>query len=213
LSALKLTIQLHFADPQAYHDIYNAKNRWDKESRLYKSFNEDRSSFGFLTYAEAKTRKDVLNRSFSQAAIESAETLCVEKTNALCAAFERQSKISDSVDLHFAFKCMAMDMITSLCFGKPIHAVDAPDFKAPIVVAMDASSEIFLRFKYSDMYKNMIMKCPPKLSKILSPATVGLVDLQQVTSFPTFRCKTSIDNVSSSCFVPRLPPYPTTQKN
>jgi hypothetical protein len=75
---------------------------------------------------------------------------------------------------------MAMDMITSLCFGKPIHAVDAPDFKAPIIVAMDASSEIFLRFKYSDLYKNMIMKCPPKLSKILSPATVGLVDLQQL---------------------------------
>jgi cytochrome P450 len=174
-------MQLHFANPQAYHDIYNSKNRWDKEARLYKSFNEDRSSFGFLTYAEAKTRKDVLSRSFSPSAIESAEALCIEKTNALCAAFERQSNSSrGSVDLHFAFRCMAMDMIMTLCFGKSIHAVDAEEFKAPIVVAMDASSQIFLRFKYSDVYKNMIMNCPPKLSKILSPATAGLVDLQQV---------------------------------
>ncbi|KAF2870344.1 cytochrome P450 monooxygenase-like protein [Massariosphaeria phaeospora] len=172
--------ELHFANPKAYHDIYNNKNRWDKEARLYKSFGEDRSSFGFLTYAEAKNRKDVLNRAFSQAAIEGAESLVAEKTKALCAAFERQSKACKPADLFFAFRCMAMDVITVFCFGKPIHAVDAPDFKAPILLAMDAASVVFLRFKYSDLFKNIITKCPPKLSKIISPATAGLVDLQQL---------------------------------
>lgn len=73
-----------------------------------------------------------------------------------------------------------MDIICTFCFGKPIHAVDAPDFAAPIVVAMDASLPVFIRFKYSEVYKNMIMHCPPKLSRILSPATAGLVDLQQL---------------------------------
>ncbi|KAH7353180.1 cytochrome P450 monooxygenase-like protein [Pyrenochaeta sp. MPI-SDFR-AT-0127] len=172
--------ELHFANPKAYHDIYNNKNRWDKEARLYKSFNEDRSSFGYLTYVEAKNRKDVLNRSFSQAAIESAEDLCVEKTKALCAAFKRQSEASKYLDLFYAFRCMSMDVTTTFCFGKPIHAVDAPDFKAPIVVAMDASLPVFVFFKYSDLYKNMILKCPPKLSKTLSPLTAGLVDLNQL---------------------------------
>ncbi|KAH7091937.1 cytochrome P450 monooxygenase-like protein [Paraphoma chrysanthemicola] len=172
--------ELHFANPQAYHDIYNNKNRWDKEARLYKSFNEDRSSFGYLTYAEAKNRKDVLNRSFSQAAIEEAESLCIDKTKALCAAFERQSKASKSADLLFAYRCMSMDVIMTFCFGKPIDAVDAPDFQAPIVVAMDASAPVFVNFKYSDVFKNMILKCPPNLSKIMSPETAGLVDLQQL---------------------------------
>jgi cytochrome P450 len=172
--------ELHFSNPQTYHDIYNNKNRWDKEARLYKSFNEDRSSFGFLTYAEAKNRKDVLNRSFSQSAIESAEGLCVEAAKALCAAFERQTESGKTADLFFAFRCMTMDVIMSFCFGKPIHAVDAPDFKPPILVAMDASLPVFVRFKYSDLYKNMVLKCPPKLSKIVSPSTAGLVDLQQV---------------------------------
>ncbi|KAJ4317379.1 hypothetical protein N0V94_004982 [Neodidymelliopsis sp. IMI 364377] len=172
--------ELHFANPNAYNDIYNNKNRWDKEARLYKSFNEDRSSFGFLTYHEAKNRKDVLNRSFSQAAIESAEKLVTDETHALCAAFDRQAKAARPADLYFAFRCMSMDIITTFCFGKPIHAVDAPDFRAPIVVAMDASMDVFIRFKYSDLYKNMILKCPPKLSRILSPPTAGLVDLQEL---------------------------------
>ncbi|KAJ4357623.1 uncharacterized protein N0V89_002199 [Didymosphaeria variabile] len=171
---------LHFADPEAYHDIYNNRNRWDKESRLYKSFNEDRSSFGFLTYAEAKNRKDVLGRSFSQTAIEGAEPLVVKQTKALCEAFERQTKAGKSSDLLYAFRCMSMDVITTFCFGKPIYAVDAPGFQAPIVMAMDASLPVFVGFKYSDLFKNMILKCPPKLSKVLSPATSGLVDLQQL---------------------------------
>ncbi|KAJ4362894.1 hypothetical protein N0V83_010011 [Neocucurbitaria cava] len=171
---------LHFAKPNAYHAIYNNKNRWDKEARLYKSFNEDRSSFGFITYAEAKNRKDVLGRSFSPAAIEGAESLCVERTKALCAAFERQSQAARSADMLYAFRCMTMDIITAFSFGKTVDAIDAPDFKAPILLAMDASMPVFIRFKYSDLYKNMILKCPPKLSKILSPSTAGLVDLQQL---------------------------------
>jgi hypothetical protein len=65
--------------------------------------------------------------------------------------------------------------------------VDVPGFKAPIIVAMDASLAVFIRFKYSELFKNMITKCPPRLSKIMSPATAGLVDLQQVR-FSAFQC-------------------------
>ncbi|KAH9863981.1 hypothetical protein J1614_009914 [Plenodomus biglobosus] len=172
--------ELHFANPNAYHDIYNNKNRWDKQAQLYKSFNEDRSSFGFLTYAEAKSRKDVLNRSFSAAAIESAEELLIQETKILCAAFERQTKALKSSNLFYAFRCLSTDVITTFCFGKPIHAMDAPDFNAPIVVAMDNSLPIFIFFKYSNLIKNFIMKSPPKLSKMMSPSTAGMVDLNQL---------------------------------
>lgn len=75
---------------------------------------------------------------------------------------------------------MSVDVITTLCFGNPIHAVDAPDFKAPIVVALDASTPVSLYFKYSDLFKNFILKCPPKLSRVLSPLTAGLIDLNEL---------------------------------
>jgi len=45
----------------------------------------------------------------------------------------------------------------------------------------DASLPVFVRFKHSETYKNMIMNCPPGLSRIISPATAGLVDLQEVS--------------------------------
>jgi cytochrome P450 len=121
-----------------------------------------------------------LNRSFSPSAIEGAENLIVESVKALCEAFSRQDQAGKSSNLLYAFRCMAMDTITTFCFGKPIYAVDAPGFEAPIVMAMDASMPVFVGFKHSELFKNMIMKCPPKLSRILSPETSGLIDLQQL---------------------------------
>jgi cytochrome P450 len=73
--------QLHFARPQAYHDIHNHKNRWEKEKSLYHSFGEDRSSFGFLNFKEARERRDVVSRMFSPKAVERASGLVLDKVN------------------------------------------------------------------------------------------------------------------------------------
>jgi hypothetical protein len=75
---------------------------------------------------------------------------------------------------------MTMDVITYLCYGQSVDAINAPGFQAPIIEAMDASLPVFVRFKHSEMYKNMIIKCPPKISRIISPATRGLVDLGEM---------------------------------
>lgn len=84
---------------------------------------------------------------------------------------------------------MTMDVVTYLCFGKSVDATNEPGFQAPIVEAMDASLPAFIGFKHSEIFKNMIMKCPPDLSRLVSPATRGLVDLQQVGSlFPGRHC-------------------------
>lgn len=54
---------------------------------LYHSMGEDRSSFGFLHYDEAKARKEVLNKRFSPKAIEEAYGLVLDKVCvALCSA-------------------------------------------------------------------------------------------------------------------------------
>ncbi|KAL4944118.1 hypothetical protein BDV06DRAFT_233850 [Aspergillus oleicola] len=183
--------ELHFHSPAAYLEIYNPSNRWDKEKNLYHSMGEDRSSFGYLTYREAKERKDILSRRFSRKAVLEAHGIVEGIVTDLCKTFE--SNAGQPIDLHYAFRCMSMDVITYLCFAKSVDAVHAPKYEAPIILAMDASQKVFVCFKHSSLYKNMIFNCPPKLSKILSPSTVGLVDLQtllraqikQLTSDPS----------------------------
>ncbi|EDP48582.1 benzoate 4-monooxygenase cytochrome P450 [Aspergillus fumigatus A1163] len=159
--------EIHFRRPSVYSEIYNASNKWDKEESLYHSFGEDRSSFGFLTYNEAKERKDVLNRLFSKKAVADVQGLVLEKVYFFPSILSRVLKLCDSfetlgskpADLFYAYRCMSVEVITY--------------YEAPVIKAMDSSLPVFVGFKHSWLLKEMIMNCPPKLSKLISPATAG----------------------------------------
>lgn len=70
-------------------------------------------------------------------------------------------------------------IMADLCFGHSVDALKVPDYKAPIILAMDGTKPAFQRFKHSSMYKNMIMGTPPEIAKIIAPETKGLIELQQ----------------------------------
>ncbi|USW53498.1 Putative cytochrome P450 [Septoria linicola] len=178
--------ELHFSSPSAYHEIYNNTNRWDKEPSLYHSFGEDRSSFGFLTYREAKQRKDVLAPLFSKRAIADLQGLVKEKISRLCQALERDYGRGDgeggrrSSDMLFALRCFTLDTIMGYCFAKDVESTEAEDFQAPTVVAMDASLPGFVLFRHFDLIRRMVFSMPGWLTKLTNPALAGLVDLQEL---------------------------------
>jgi cytochrome P450 len=73
-----------------------------------------------------------------------------------------------------------MDIVTYLCFGASVDAIEAPDFHAPLLEAMDASISTLMLFRHSHTYKDMILNCPPSIAKLAAPATRGLIDMQQM---------------------------------
>ncbi|KAK9343599.1 cytochrome P450 [Lipomyces starkeyi] len=166
--------ELHFSNPAAYNDIYNSSARWDKEESLYCCFGEDRSSFGFLTYDEAKQRKDVLQPLFSRRAIINMQGLIREKIDHLASVLTARDATGKSSDLFFAFRCFTMDTITAFCFAKSIDTMDAPEFKAPIVEAMEAANPTFVLFKHFALFRKLIFSLPPSLAMKFSPETAGL---------------------------------------
>ncbi|KAK4630865.1 Cytochrome P450 monooxygenase yanH [Fulvia fulva] len=191
--------ELHFARPTAYHEIYSPSNKWDKEETVYHSFGEDRSSFGFLTYREAKQRKDVLAPLFSKCAALDLQGLVKKNIDRLCSAFTAENAKGKSSDLHFGLKCFTMDTIMQYCFAKDTHATEVPDFKDPMVVAMDASLEGFVVFRHFELVRKMVFAMPGWLAKLTNPVQGGRVDLmammwtqvQEVVRTPDTLQKTS----------------------
>lgn len=61
--------QLHFSSPEAFHDIYNPKLRWDKDPVQYKSVGANQSTVAQITYGDAKHRKDILKPLFSRRSV------------------------------------------------------------------------------------------------------------------------------------------------
>jgi cytochrome P450 len=75
-----------------------------------------------------------------------------------------------------------MDVITHLCFGKDIKAVEAPDFKAPLVEALHNSTPAFTVFRHFSLLRKMVFNMPPKMSIAMNPDTKGLIQMQQLLS-------------------------------
>lgn len=172
--------ELHFANPEAYHDIYNASLRWDKEAKLYESFAEDHSSFGLVRYADSKQRKDVLQPLFSRRSILGSQALVREKVNHLVDILSKNHVVGKSSDMLFAFRSFTVDMITAFCFAKSVDAMDEPEFAAPIVVAMDNSLPTFHLFHHFPWFRKTIFSLPPWLAIKASPETAGLTHLQVI---------------------------------
>lgn len=74
-----------------------------------------------------------------------------------------------------------MDVITYLCFGQPMDAINEPDFKAPLIGAMHAGTLLVPIFVHFKIIRKWIMDCPPELAIAMSPDTAGLINMQQVS--------------------------------
>ncbi|KAG2418560.1 hypothetical protein HFD88_001661 [Aspergillus terreus] len=132
--------ELHFSSPAAYMDIYNMNNRWDKDPALYEAFGESDSSFGRLSYRDAKERKNVLQSLFSKKAAVQAHRLVESKVVELCKAFEKSQ--GGPVDLLAAFRCLSIETIAYIFCGQSLGAIESPTFDAPIIQSMDEGSAL-----------------------------------------------------------------------
>jgi len=72
-----------------------------------------------------------------------------------------------------------MDTIASFCFARSVDALAEPEFKAPIIEAMEASLPAFVLFKHFSIIRKAVFGIPPWLSVTISPKTAGLIHLQQ----------------------------------
>lgn len=98
----------------------------------------------------------------------------------LAETLAKNNEAGKSADLLFAFRCFAIDTITTYCFGNSVNAIDEPDFQAPIVVAIDNSLPTFHLFKHFPLFRHLIFSLPPWLAIKASPETAGLTQLQVI---------------------------------
>ncbi|KAH9165925.1 putative P450 monooxygenase [Lactarius sanguifluus] len=131
--------ELHFSNPAAYSDIYNQRNKWDKDHLLYSAFNQDTSSFGSIHYSDAKQRRDIIAPFFSRTSILQMQDVIQERVNVLCGALAHQFAAGDikgkSSDLMLGFQSFGVDVIMAFCYAKNWNTTKVPDFQSDIVIA------------------------------------------------------------------------------
>ncbi|KAG0650114.1 Cytochrome P450 monooxygenase yanH [Hyphodiscus hymeniophilus] len=171
--------ELHFSDPAAYHEIYNENNKWNKDAFLYRSFGQDHSSFGFLTYEPSKKRKDFLSPFFSHRAICDLQELIQSNVDRFCDVLTANNGKGRSSDLFLGLRCLSLDTIMSFCFARSVDALGEPEFKSPIVEAMEASLPASILFKHFNLIRKVAFALPG-LSSWISPPMAGLTRLKKI---------------------------------
>ncbi|KAK8090045.1 hypothetical protein PG997_005006 [Apiospora hydei] len=173
--------ELHFSSANAYHDIYNPSARWDKDRVQYESVGADHSMVSLIPYEEAKQRKAVLKSLFSHRAVSNLQGLVRRKVRPrflvssneaprtdlfytqvdhLVQVLKKRNEEGKSSDLLMAFRCMALDAATDFCFGTSLDALEVPEFKAPLLVAMDAALPGFVVMKHFPLLRKIALHLP-----------------------------------------------------
>lgn len=140
----------------------------------------DHSTVSLIPYEAAKQRKAVLKSLFSRRAVLNLQGLVRRKVDHLVQVLQQRNEAGQSSDLLMAFRCMALDAATDFCFGTTLDALDAPGFRAPLLVAMDAALPGFAVMKHFPLLRKVALHLPPWLVGALYPDLVGLPRTQQM---------------------------------
>ncbi|KAH8998100.1 putative P450 monooxygenase [Lactarius akahatsu] len=172
---------LHFANPHAYNEIYNVKNKWDKDTAVYRAFGMDESSACFVKYKDAKFRRDVLSPMFSRSSILKMQDLIQERVNIFSGALAAKYAAGKSSNIYLGFRCFATDVLMHFCYDKSLEATRAPDFEAEIVLALDGMIPVLSLCKYSSVLAFLVHRFPAWLAKNAgSPVLAALFRLRKL---------------------------------
>jgi cytochrome P450 len=89
----------------------------------------------------------------------------------------QQNEDNTISDMHLAYSCYTVDIISDYCFAQSPDALSSPNFHAPIVEALLALSDSWCAMKHFPILQK-INSLPTWLTLRLAPAMRGLVEYQ-----------------------------------
>jgi hypothetical protein len=193
---------LHFANPHVYNEIYNAKNKWDKDTAVYRAFDMQESSACFIKYRDAKIRRDVLSPMFSRSSILKMQDLILERVKILSDALATQYAAGKPSNMYLGFRCFATDVLMHFCYDKSLEATRAPDFEAEIVLALDNMVPVLSLCKYSSFFVFLVHHFPAWLAKNVGSSVLAAVfRLREVRLFPSSKYAVDLRTPMSAALI------------
>ncbi|KAF8506105.1 cytochrome P450, partial [Russula emetica] len=167
--------ELHFARPTVYDEIYNFKNKWDKDYGVYRAFDMDESTLSQTDYRKAKHRRTLYANKFSRKATLEVQHLLVRVFHSIPLSVNWTARPGKSSDLYFGFQCFAADITTSFLFATCFNQISSPDFQGDIVKGIDMSFPTVTMAKHSLLFLWIVRYFPPSILTLLAPSLKGLV--------------------------------------
>lgn len=116
-----------------------------------------------------------------------------------------------SVDLLYAFRSYTLDTIMCFTFGNCVNALDAPAFRDPLILAMDASLPALPVLKNFPLIRKLVFAVPPSLvmrilpdADRLAPRLYQVRDLIQQQLQVVLECPSKLHDVTHQTIFHRM---------
>jgi cytochrome P450 len=167
--------ELHFARPTVYNEIYNSKNKWEKDYEYYRAFDADESFFTQTDYLKSKHSRALISNLFSRSAISEMQNLIRGQLDRFSDALQEQNAAGKSSNLYLGFQCLSADTISNFLFSTCFDQLSFPDFQGDIVTGFDMCMPTMTLAKFSVVFTWIVHYVPPSILMALTPSLKGLL--------------------------------------
>ncbi|KAI9710333.1 MAG: hypothetical protein M1820_002828 [Bogoriella megaspora] len=160
--------EVHLSDPGNYDKIYNVGSKYEKSGNLYNAVCIPHSSFSTLSNELHKHKRAMLNPMFSRRMVLNLEEVVQDKARKLVTLTERGVSDQEPIDLHHAFRCVSVDVITDYAFDKSYNLLDTSDLGAHFFAIARGIGPVLWAFQQVPQLVSIALTIPAWLAPILS---------------------------------------------
>ncbi|KAI9674802.1 MAG: hypothetical protein M1817_001706 [Caeruleum heppii] len=169
--------ELHVRDKEMYLQIFKVGSKWRKSDRFYGAFASDNSVFNVSDPSVHREKRLALSPLFTQRAVLDLEPLIQRRIDRLCGRLVEYHHAGNAVNFHFAFRALAVDVVTDFCYAQSYNQLDIPDFKGRHVVALEANASLLYLFKNLTFLASWLAAAPLWIMKLYSADGAGNAEM------------------------------------
>ncbi|KIY72729.1 cytochrome P450 [Cylindrobasidium torrendii FP15055 ss-10] len=167
------TKQLHFAETKAFMDIYRMGTGFTKDPWFYNMFRVQESSFGLVDVHQHRARRGLLSPSFHRRGIDQ-----LQHVDRLISQLGSTPDVP--INLQFAFRAVALEIITSYAFGKHIGCLDTPGFHHQLLIDIEGAILSAGTIKWFPIVSTVLSTLPEAITVALVPSMQSYFDVRNM---------------------------------
>lgn len=121
--------EVHFDDPEIIDYVYPTGGRKTaKPAWLHTRTGTPDSIFSTINHDQHRQRRNAVSSFFSPASVHRLESVLGENLAKLLERLDQHGRSGDVVQVHYAFKALASDLITFYSFDQSLNLLDEGDY-------------------------------------------------------------------------------------
>lgn len=171
--------ELHVKDSSWYSELYNQKNKLDKDEYYYGMLDNRLAAFSTFKHDLHRMRRTALNPFFSPAAVNRFHFKVQEVVDRLTRRMAKAIAKGEPIPIYFSFRCVTVDIISEYLFAQDLHLVEREDWGRSFYSAWRVLWEMMALIRQIPFLLTIMRATPRWIIAATTPKALEVLDLEK----------------------------------